>query len=131
MSSALDTQVGGAHYKSFRIQPVEFCHKHRLDFIQGAFVKYVSRHKGKHGLEDLKKCIHFMALLQELRRKHPRRWWKFWDRPKTITLAQAREFTDQIGFQEACAVHELLVYNDPDAAARRVHVLINTQYSRT
>jgi hypothetical protein len=47
----LDSQVGGDHYKSMKIQPVEFIHANDLDYIRGA---------------DIKKAIHFLELLLSL-----------------------------------------------------------------
>lgn len=64
--SALDKQEGGNHYKHFAIQPVEFCHKNRIGFIESSVIKYVSRHQNKNGKQDLLKAIHFLELLIEL-----------------------------------------------------------------
>lgn len=64
--SALDVQVGGGHYKSLVIQPVEYCHKNRLTICESNVVKYVTRHKSKNGLEDLRKARHFLELLAQL-----------------------------------------------------------------
>jgi hypothetical protein len=57
-----ERQVGGNHYKSFRIQPYEFISKNNLSFFQGNVVKYVCRYKDKNGIEDLKKIIHYCEL---------------------------------------------------------------------
>jgi hypothetical protein len=57
-----ERQVGGSHYKSFRIQPYEFISKNNLSFFQGNVVKYVCRYKDKNGIEDLKKIIHYCEL---------------------------------------------------------------------
>ena len=57
-----ERQVGGSHYKSFRIQPYEFISKNNLSFFQGNVVKYVYRYKDKNGIEDLKKIIHYCEL---------------------------------------------------------------------
>ena len=66
-STALDTQVGGSHYKSERgIQPVEFIHSNGLTFIEGNVIKYVWRWKDKGGVEDLKKARHYIDMLIEL-----------------------------------------------------------------
>lgn len=62
-SSPLETQVGGSHYKDFPIQPVEFCQKNKLPFIESCVVKYVCRHRNKDGLKDLEKAKHFIDLL--------------------------------------------------------------------
>lgn len=64
--SALKTQVGGGHYKDYKIQPLEFTMANNLDFIQGNIIKYICRHKTKNGVEDLKKVIHYAQLAIEL-----------------------------------------------------------------
>lgn len=63
---ALDVQVGGAHYKDMKIQPLEFTMANNLDFIQGNVVKYICRHKSKNGVEDLKKVIHYAQLAAKM-----------------------------------------------------------------
>ena len=57
-----DKQVGGSHYKKFRIQPYEFISKNDLSFFQGNVIKYVCRYKRKGGAEDIKKIIHYCQL---------------------------------------------------------------------
>ena len=64
--SALQTQVGGDHYKTLAIQPVEYITRNGLGFVEGSVIKYVTRHKAKGGAEDIKKAIHFLNLLLEL-----------------------------------------------------------------
>jgi hypothetical protein len=68
--SALDKQEGGQHYKNISIQPIEFIHANKLDFIQGSIIKYAVRFRDKNGAEDLKKIIHYCELLLELEYKH-------------------------------------------------------------
>lgn len=63
---ALDTQVGGDHYKTMKIQPVEYIHRNGIGFCEGSIIKYVSRWRGKNGLQDLKKARHFLDLLIEM-----------------------------------------------------------------
>jgi hypothetical protein len=67
--SALAVQVGGVHYKSMAIQPVEYIHKNHIPYIEGCVIKYVSRWRKKNGVEDLKKAKHFIDLLIELEEK--------------------------------------------------------------
>ena len=55
-------QVGGKHYKTFRIQPYEFISKNNLSFFQGNVVKYVCRYLSKNKIEDLQKIIHYCEL---------------------------------------------------------------------
>ena len=66
----LDVQHAGDHYKSMKIQPVEFAHANGLEFCEGSVVKYVCRHRSKNGLEDLKKAHHFIELLMKLEYNH-------------------------------------------------------------
>lgn len=63
--SPLDKQVGGSHYKSMAIQPVEFCMKNNLNFCQSSAIKYICRYKEKGGVQDLDKAIHFIELLKK------------------------------------------------------------------
>ena len=64
--SALNTQVGGSHYKNMTIQPVEFIERNNLGFCVGNIIKYVCRYKDKNGIEDLKKARHYVDLLIEI-----------------------------------------------------------------
>jgi len=64
--SALDTQVGGSHYKNMTIQPVEFIERNNLGFCVGNIIKYVCRYKDKNGIEDLKKARHYIDLLIDM-----------------------------------------------------------------
>jgi len=63
---SLDVQVGGGHYKDLKIQPVQYNHANKLFFIEGNIVKYVTRHREKNGVEDLKKVIHYAQMLIDL-----------------------------------------------------------------
>jgi transcriptional regulator with XRE-family HTH domain len=69
LSSALDVQVGGNHYKDSCIQPIQYIEANKLGFLEGCIIKRATRHNrdsGK-GLEDLQKIIHEAQLLIELR----------------------------------------------------------------
>jgi hypothetical protein len=63
--SPLDKQVGGGHYKHFKIQPVEFALENNLNFAQANAVKYICRYPFKDGVKDLKKAIHMLEMLIE------------------------------------------------------------------
>ena len=56
-------QVGGNHYKNYKIQPVEFIIKNNIGFVEGNIIKYVLRFKEKGGAEDLLKAKHYIELL--------------------------------------------------------------------
>lgn len=64
--SALSQQVGGTHYKGLAIQPVEYCYRNGIGFLEGSVIKYVTRWRGKNGVEDLRKARHFLDLLIEM-----------------------------------------------------------------
>lgn len=67
VETALDTQIGGEHYKKHAIQPVEFITKNALGFLEGCVIKRICRYEDKNGLEDLKKAKHEIDLLIELK----------------------------------------------------------------
>ena len=64
---ATQRQIGGKHYKGFKIQPIEFITKNKLSFIQGNIIKYVCRFDKKNGNEDIDKAIHYCELLKEIK----------------------------------------------------------------
>lgn len=63
---ALDVQVGGDHYKSLAIQPVEYIHANKIGYFEGNVIKYVTRWRAKNGVADLEKAKHYIDLLVEL-----------------------------------------------------------------
>ena len=63
---ASEKQIGGTHYQSFEIQPVEFCQRNRLEYCESAAIKYLCRHRAKGGEQDLRKAIHYIELLIEI-----------------------------------------------------------------
>ena len=65
---AIDKQVGGNHYKRFKIQPIEFITANNLDFIQGNIIKYCLREKNaENPHEKWNKIIHYCELAKELK----------------------------------------------------------------
>ena len=63
--SAYDKQIGGSHYRSFKIQPSKFVIENELLFPEGSVIKYICRHRFKNGKEDLLKAIHFIEMIIE------------------------------------------------------------------
>ena len=61
--SPLSVQVGGNHYKTKAIQPVEYCMANEIGFMEGSVIKYVTRWKDKGGVDDLRKARHFLDML--------------------------------------------------------------------
>ena len=56
-------QVGGNHYKNYKIQPAEFIIKNNIGFCEGNIIKYILRFKEKGGVQDLEKAKHYIELL--------------------------------------------------------------------
>ena len=63
--SALDSQVGGTHYKKLKIQPMEYSMANGLDACQHTIIKYVTRFRDKGGIADLQKAKHTLDMLIE------------------------------------------------------------------
>ena len=62
---SLEKQVGGKHYKNFRIQPAQFINENKLLFAEGNAIKYIRRHSIKGKEEDIKKAIHYLEMILE------------------------------------------------------------------
>lgn len=67
--SALDSQVGGSHYKNMAMQPVAFIQQNKIPYIEGCCIKYLCRWREKNGIEDLKKARHYLDILIEMEEK--------------------------------------------------------------
>ena len=62
----LQIQIGGNHYKNYKIQPVEFCQLNRIPYCEANIIKYACRWKDKGGIKDLEKIKHYVDLLIKL-----------------------------------------------------------------
>jgi hypothetical protein len=73
LSNPLDVQVAGGHYKSKKIQPVEYIHANKLNFLEGCIVKRITRWRDKPAesrFQDLEKIKHEVDLLIEMEQRH-------------------------------------------------------------
>lgn len=64
----MSDNINPAHYSRQPITPLEYIVANKMGFIEGNIIKYVSRYKGKNGVEDLKKAqwyINKLILLME------------------------------------------------------------------
>ena len=59
-------QVGGSHYESLKIEPVELFVKYNVNWFQGEAIKYCSRFLNKNGKQDLLKAIQVCDLANSL-----------------------------------------------------------------
>ena len=63
--SSWDTQVGGDHYTSLTIQPMEYSMANKLDPLQHTAIKYITRFRNKAGKVDLQKARDCIDMLLE------------------------------------------------------------------
>ena len=64
-SKVYNKQIGGSHYKKFKIQPSKFVIENKLLYPEGCVIKYIIRHRMKNGKEDLLKAKHFIDMIIE------------------------------------------------------------------
>jgi hypothetical protein len=70
--SANERQVGGDHYLKQPIQCWDYITANGIPFLEGCVIKYVSRWRGKGGVEDLEKARHYLdKLIETARRENP------------------------------------------------------------
>lgn len=63
----LKMQVGGNHYKKYKIQPLEFAEDLKLSPVIFCIFKYVCRYKDKQKpVEDLQKALHCVDVFVEI-----------------------------------------------------------------
>jgi hypothetical protein len=58
-------QIGGSHYKKYKIQPSRFINDNKILFAEGNAIKYICRHQDKGGKQDLLKAIHYIQMIVE------------------------------------------------------------------
>ena len=68
--AANERQVDGSHYKG-KLQHWDIVHQADLDYFQAQILRYIMRHRKKHGLLDLQKAQHFIEKYIELEYPEP------------------------------------------------------------
>ena len=58
-------QVGGNHYRKYKLQPSQFVTENKLLYPEGCVIKYVIRHQDKGGKQDLEKAKHMIDMIIE------------------------------------------------------------------
>ena len=71
MTNSHNYQVGGDHYASKAVQPWDameawMTKEAFAGYLQGNCIKYLARYLDKNGVQDLKKCQHYLAKLIEI-----------------------------------------------------------------
>lgn len=69
--SALDTQVGGAHYKDMAVQPWQALEawltpEEYRGYHKGVAIAYLAREQSKGGMQDIEKAVHHLQRLIEM-----------------------------------------------------------------
>jgi hypothetical protein len=64
-NKAFFKQIGGSHYKKYKIQPSLFINKNKILFAEGNAIKYICRHQDKGKKQDLLKAIHYIEMIIE------------------------------------------------------------------
>ena len=64
--SALDTQIGGDHYRNLNPQPASVLRAWNVPHLEGEVIYRVLRAPQKNGREDILKAIHTLELILEL-----------------------------------------------------------------
>lgn len=64
--TALERQIGGSHYKKYKIQPAEYMHANDIPFLEGEAISYITRWRDKNGIPDVRKAIHILEILIQL-----------------------------------------------------------------
>lgn len=62
---AMNRQIGGDHYKGFKIQPIQYIMENDLSYCAANIIKYASRAEMKGGRQDIEKIIHYCELWLE------------------------------------------------------------------
>ena len=92
----LDVQIGGDHYKSMAIQPMEYSMANKLDACQHTIIKYVTRFREKGGIQDLEKAKHCIDLLIHFERQSA----------ALSFVDEAREFIEPTDVEPASAIDD-------------------------
>jgi len=67
--SCFDFQIGGSHYRKKKRDVALFCMENKYDFAEAAVIKYSDRHQDKNGAEDIKKAMHYLQMILEVKYK--------------------------------------------------------------
>lgn len=117
-------QVGGSHYESLEIEPVELFIKFNLNWFQGEVIKYCSRFQRKNGKQDLLKAIQVCELANNLGLSSKPLF------PIELDLQFLNSYTSQFEYKEVLndIINCLLVDNNYMLAGAKVVDLKNMYY---
>lgn len=117
-------QVGGSHYESLKIEPIELFVKYNVNWFQGEVIKYCSRFLNKNGKQDLLKAIQVCDLADSLGLSIRPLF------PIDLDMAFLNKYISQFEYSEVLDViiHYLLVDNNYLLAGAKIVDLKNMYY---
>ena len=117
-------QVGGSHYESLKIEPIELFVKYNVNWFQGEVIKYCSRFLNKNGKQDLLKAIQVCDLADSLGLSIRPLF------PIDLDMAFLNKYISQVVYSEVLDViiHYLLVDNNYLLAGAKIVDLKNMYY---
>lgn len=116
--SVNDKQVGGTHYKHQSYQHWDFAVDMAGNdaYLKGCASKYVIRYKDKNGIEDLRKALHYIDKIEEVRCSVA--IWGY------TTRKRLRDFVSQLE-PAVGKIVTAIYYNDLDVAREGIRELIS------
>lgn len=124
-----DTQVAGTHYRA-GFQHWDLVAKLRLDYFQGQITKYVTRHRRKHGAQDLDKAIHFLMKVSYL---HAHGDWPLLHLHPTSAMLHDYQAANQLNLLESRVVFYVCTWTTQDGmklAEQALYELHHAHYPR-
>lgn len=120
--SVNDKQVGGTHYKHQSYQHWDFAVDMAGNdaYLKGCASKYVIRYKDKNGLEDLRKALHYIDKIEEVRCPVTICDYNY----RTITQKLLSNFVSQLE-PTVGKIVTAIYYNDLDVAREGIRELIS------
>jgi hypothetical protein len=107
-------QIGGNHYKNFKIQPFEFFVKNNIPFHKADIIKRTLRYNqptGK-GLEDLRKIKHEVDLILEFSNPGELGFMTRTIQPLTLSAIQEFLLQNKLDSDISSITYMILTYND-------------------
>lgn len=124
MMKRKNKQVGGSHYESLKIEPIELFVKYNVNWFQGEAIKYCSRFLNKNGKQDLLKAIQVCDLADSLGLSIRPLF------PRDLDMDFLNKYISQFEYSEVLDViiHYLLVDNNYLLAGAKIVDLKNMYY---
>lgn len=112
---SLKKQVGGEHYKKYKVQPLEFAEHLALTPIVFCIFKYVCRYKDKgKPIQDLKKALHCVDVFVECGK----------EKSLCISIQKLNDFVCQFDEKQSEALTKVIFLQGEKSKANEVKLAI-------